>query len=221
MGRRHGFGNTTERGRSKVMLHMALVFLVMRYITTLFRSPSPAPSIAIAKFLAGLFLVLFLVFLILGHLSSTNASSGNDWPAEWRTWRDSEILHERSPPVLLPRCCWRAAFPSSRVPHSSARPRRRGRCRRCCCRGWPARCRSRWSPIRIHRARRPGSGLPADRARGIRCGHRRLQREAIILTPDQALAWIRTGSSRSSAIARRRKQTRWLVPVEFISRALS
>jgi uncharacterized membrane protein YtjA (UPF0391 family) len=66
MGRRHGFGKPTER-RVEVMLHMALVFLVIGLIAALLGFTTIAgASIAIAKFLAGLFLVLFLVFLILG-----------------------------------------------------------------------------------------------------------------------------------------------------------
>jgi uncharacterized membrane protein YtjA (UPF0391 family) len=49
------------------MLHMALVFLVIGLIAALLGFTTIAgASIAIAKFLAGLFLVLFLVFLILG-----------------------------------------------------------------------------------------------------------------------------------------------------------
>jgi uncharacterized membrane protein YtjA (UPF0391 family) len=46
---------------------MALVFLVVGLIAALLGFTTIAgASIAIAKFLAGLFLVLFLVFLILG-----------------------------------------------------------------------------------------------------------------------------------------------------------
>jgi uncharacterized membrane protein YtjA (UPF0391 family) len=53
--------------RVEVMLHMALVFLVIGLIAALLGFTTIAgASIAIAKFLAGLFLVLFLVFLILG-----------------------------------------------------------------------------------------------------------------------------------------------------------
>jgi len=49
------------------MLHMALVFLVVGLIAALLGFTTIAgDSIAIAKFLAGLFLVLFLVFLVLG-----------------------------------------------------------------------------------------------------------------------------------------------------------
>jgi uncharacterized membrane protein YtjA (UPF0391 family) len=49
------------------MLHMALVFLVIGLIAALLGFTTIAgASIAIAKFLAGLFLVLFLVFLVLG-----------------------------------------------------------------------------------------------------------------------------------------------------------
>jgi uncharacterized membrane protein YtjA (UPF0391 family) len=63
---RHGFGNISAR-RVEVMLHMALVFLVIGLIAALLGFTTIAgASIAIAKFLAGLFLVLFLVFLILG-----------------------------------------------------------------------------------------------------------------------------------------------------------
>jgi uncharacterized membrane protein YtjA (UPF0391 family) len=49
------------------MLHMALVFLVIGLIAALLGFTTIAgASIAIAKFLAGLFLLLFLVFLVLG-----------------------------------------------------------------------------------------------------------------------------------------------------------
>lgn len=49
------------------MLHMALVFLVIGLIAALLGFTSIAgASFAIAKFLAGLFLILFLVFLIIG-----------------------------------------------------------------------------------------------------------------------------------------------------------
>ncbi len=48
------------------MLHMALVFLVIGFIAALLGFTSVAgASFAIAKFLAGLFLILFLVFLLL------------------------------------------------------------------------------------------------------------------------------------------------------------
>jgi len=47
------------------MLHMALVFLVIGIIAALLGFTTIAgASFAVAKFLAGLFLVLFLVFLI-------------------------------------------------------------------------------------------------------------------------------------------------------------
>jgi uncharacterized membrane protein YtjA (UPF0391 family) len=49
------------------MLHMALVFLVIGIIAALLGFTTIAgASFAIAKFLAGLFLVLFLIFLIVG-----------------------------------------------------------------------------------------------------------------------------------------------------------
>jgi uncharacterized membrane protein YtjA (UPF0391 family) len=49
------------------MLQMAFAFLVIGLIAALFGFTTIAgASIAIAKFLAGLFLVLFLVFLVLG-----------------------------------------------------------------------------------------------------------------------------------------------------------
>src|SRR5204863_4952771 len=48
------------------MLHMAIVFLVVGLIAALLGFTTIAgASIAIAKFLAGLFLVLFLIFLVL------------------------------------------------------------------------------------------------------------------------------------------------------------
>jgi uncharacterized membrane protein YtjA (UPF0391 family) len=49
------------------MLHMALVFLVIGIIAALLGFTTIAgASFAIAKFLAGLFLILFIVFLIIG-----------------------------------------------------------------------------------------------------------------------------------------------------------
>ena len=49
------------------MLHMALVFLVIGLIAAVLGFTTMAGAVlGIAKFLAGLFLVLFLVFLILG-----------------------------------------------------------------------------------------------------------------------------------------------------------
>jgi uncharacterized membrane protein YtjA (UPF0391 family) len=49
------------------MLHMALVFLVIGLIAAVLGFTTVAgASFAIAKFLAGLFLVLFLIFLIIG-----------------------------------------------------------------------------------------------------------------------------------------------------------
>jgi len=48
------------------VLHMALVFLVIGIIAALLGFTTIAgASFAVAKFLAGLFLVLFLVFLII------------------------------------------------------------------------------------------------------------------------------------------------------------
>jgi uncharacterized membrane protein YtjA (UPF0391 family) len=48
------------------MLHMALVFLVIGIIAAVLGFTTIAgASFAVAKFLAGLFLVLFLVFLII------------------------------------------------------------------------------------------------------------------------------------------------------------
>ena len=49
------------------MLHMAVVFLVIGLIAAVLGFTTIAgASIAIAKFLAGLFLLLFLVFLVIG-----------------------------------------------------------------------------------------------------------------------------------------------------------
>jgi uncharacterized membrane protein YtjA (UPF0391 family) len=49
------------------MLQLALVFLVVGLVAALLGFTALAgASIAIAKFLAGLFLVLFLMFLIIG-----------------------------------------------------------------------------------------------------------------------------------------------------------
>src|SRR6266850_2054338 len=53
--------------RFRVMLHMALVFLVIGIIAALLGFTTIAgAAFGIAKFLAGLFLLLFLVFLIIG-----------------------------------------------------------------------------------------------------------------------------------------------------------
>jgi uncharacterized membrane protein YtjA (UPF0391 family) len=53
------------------MLHMALVFLVIGLIAALLGFTTIAgASIAIAKFLAGLFLLLFLVFLVIALAAS-------------------------------------------------------------------------------------------------------------------------------------------------------
>jgi uncharacterized membrane protein YtjA (UPF0391 family) len=50
-----------------IMLHMALVFLVVGIIAALLGFTTIAgASFAIAKFLAGLFILLFVVFLIVG-----------------------------------------------------------------------------------------------------------------------------------------------------------
>ncbi len=49
------------------MLHMALVFLVIGILAALLGFTTIAgASFAIAKFLAGLFLLLFLIFLVIG-----------------------------------------------------------------------------------------------------------------------------------------------------------
>jgi uncharacterized membrane protein YtjA (UPF0391 family) len=53
------------------MLHMALVFLVVGIIAALLGFTTIAgASFAVAKFLAGLFLLLFLVFLVIGILTA-------------------------------------------------------------------------------------------------------------------------------------------------------
>jgi uncharacterized membrane protein YtjA (UPF0391 family) len=53
------------------MLHMALVFLVIGLIAALLGFTTIAgASFAIAKFLAGLFLILFLVFLIIAFTAA-------------------------------------------------------------------------------------------------------------------------------------------------------
>ena len=53
------------------MLHMAIVFLVIGLIAALLGFTTLAgASVAVAQFLAGLFLVLFLVFLITGLAAS-------------------------------------------------------------------------------------------------------------------------------------------------------
>jgi uncharacterized membrane protein YtjA (UPF0391 family) len=63
---RHAFRNYIER-RVEPMLHMALVFLVVGILAALLGFTTIAgASFAIAKFLAGLFLLLFLVFLVIG-----------------------------------------------------------------------------------------------------------------------------------------------------------
>jgi len=63
---RHAFRNHIRQG-GLTMLHMALVFLVIGILAALLGFTTIAgASIAIAKFLAGLFLLLFLVFLVIG-----------------------------------------------------------------------------------------------------------------------------------------------------------
>jgi uncharacterized membrane protein YtjA (UPF0391 family) len=53
------------------MLHMAVVFLVVGIIAALLGFTTIAgASFAVAKFLAGLFLFLFLVFLVLGIVTA-------------------------------------------------------------------------------------------------------------------------------------------------------
>ena len=53
------------------MLHMALVFLVIGLIAAVLGFTTIAgATIAIAKFLAGLFLGLFLVFVIIGTVAT-------------------------------------------------------------------------------------------------------------------------------------------------------
>ena len=55
------------------MLHMALVFLVVGLIAALLGFTTIAgASFAIAKFLAGLFLLLFLVFLVIALATARN-----------------------------------------------------------------------------------------------------------------------------------------------------
>src|SRR5262249_9129398 len=63
---RHTFRTPLE-WRVESMVHMALVFLVIGVIAVLLGFTTIAgASFAIAKFLAALFLVLFLIFLIVG-----------------------------------------------------------------------------------------------------------------------------------------------------------
>jgi uncharacterized membrane protein YtjA (UPF0391 family) len=53
------------------MLHMALVFLVVGIFAALLGFTTIAgASFAVAKFLAGLFLLLFLVFLVIGIVTA-------------------------------------------------------------------------------------------------------------------------------------------------------
>ena len=60
-----GFAVTSGGGLN--MLHMALVFLVIGILAALLGFTTIAgASFAIAKFLAGLFLLLFLIFLVIG-----------------------------------------------------------------------------------------------------------------------------------------------------------
>jgi uncharacterized membrane protein YtjA (UPF0391 family) len=58
------------------MLRWALIFFVIGIIAALFGFTSVAgATFAIAKFLAGLFLVLFVVFLILGVMAGRRVVS--------------------------------------------------------------------------------------------------------------------------------------------------
>jgi uncharacterized membrane protein YtjA (UPF0391 family) len=53
------------------MLHMALVFLVVGIIAALLGFTTIAgASFAVAKFLAGLFLILFLLFMIIAMVTA-------------------------------------------------------------------------------------------------------------------------------------------------------
>jgi uncharacterized membrane protein YtjA (UPF0391 family) len=53
------------------MLHMAMVFLVIGLIAALLGFTTIAgASFAVAKFLAGLFLLLFLVFLVIAMMAT-------------------------------------------------------------------------------------------------------------------------------------------------------
>lgn len=62
----HAF-STAVTWEVEVMLHMALVFLVIGLVAALLGFTTIAgASFAIAKFLAGLFLILFIVFLVIG-----------------------------------------------------------------------------------------------------------------------------------------------------------
>ena len=59
------------------MLHMALVFLVVGIIAALLGFTTIAgASFAVAKFLAGLFLLLFLVFLVIGIATASLRRAG-------------------------------------------------------------------------------------------------------------------------------------------------
>jgi uncharacterized membrane protein YtjA (UPF0391 family) len=58
------------------MLHMALVFLVVGLIAALLGFTTIAgAAIGIAKFLAGLFLLLFVVFLVIGLAAAKKITS--------------------------------------------------------------------------------------------------------------------------------------------------
>jgi uncharacterized membrane protein YtjA (UPF0391 family) len=62
-----GMPSAMTRAGGSTMLHMALVFLAIGLIAALLGFTTIAgASFAVAKFLAGLFLLLFLVFLIIG-----------------------------------------------------------------------------------------------------------------------------------------------------------
>ena len=75
------------------MLHMALVFLVIGLIAAVLGFTTIAgASIAIAKFLAGLFLLLFLVFLISGDGRQEDHRLTTDGFATMRV-SEPEILH--------------------------------------------------------------------------------------------------------------------------------
>jgi uncharacterized membrane protein YtjA (UPF0391 family) len=65
--RLNGMRFATLLAGGQIMLHMALVFLVIGILSALLGFTTIAgASFAIAKFLAGLFLVLFLIFLVIG-----------------------------------------------------------------------------------------------------------------------------------------------------------
>ena len=180
------------------MLHMALVFLVIGLIAALLGFTTIAgASIAIAKFLAGLFLMLFLVFLILG-MPPADASSltpAGSCAAVKRLiqWRISEL---RDPPLnarlhsLSPRRCHAAFLIVWR--RRASQPGRSRTAALAAVEGRPARAADRdGRRSGVRRARRSRRAFQLTvREESLGAITVSYKGKTIVLTPDQALASV-------------------------------